>query len=186
MVSLVVQTAAAAMQVAIFALSDSVALLADLIHNFGDALTAVPLGAAFLVRSTRGERWAGYSVVLVIFVSACVAFYETILRLIHPQTLSHLWALAGAGAVGFIGNETAALVRLGAGHRLDSAALVADGYHARTDGFVSLGVVASAVLVAFGAEVADPLVGLAITIVIMRITWQSWLTVRYGIHVEGD
>jgi cation diffusion facilitator family transporter len=159
---------------------DSVALFADLIHNFGDALTAVPLGAAFLFRSSRGERWAGYFVVLVILFSACVALYGTILRLIHPEALSHLWALAGAGAVGFIGNEVAALVRLRAGHRLDSPALVADGYHARTDGFVSLGVVASAVLVAFGAEIADPLIGLAMTIVILRITWQSWITVRHG------
>jgi cation diffusion facilitator family transporter len=182
LVSLAVLTLAAAIQVAIFVLSGSVALLADLIHNFGDALTAVPLGIAFLLRSARGERWAGYFVVLVIFVSACVALYETILRLIHPEGLSHLWALAGAGAVGFIGNEIAALVRLRAGHRLNSPALVADGYHARTDGFVSLGVVASAGLVALGVEIADPLIGLAITLVILRITWQSWETVRHGVH----
>ena len=178
LISLAVLTVAAVVQVAIFVLSGSVALLADLIHNFGDALTAVPLGIAFALRSVRGERWAGYFVVLVIFVSACVALYETILRLITPEDLSHLWALAGAGAVGFIGNEIAALVRLRAGRRLDSPALVADGYHARTDGFVSLGVVASALLVALGADIADPLIGLAITLVILRITWQSWRTVR--------
>jgi cation diffusion facilitator family transporter len=182
LLSLAVLTAAAAAQVAIFVLTDSVALLADLIHNFGDALTAVPLGIAFWLRSPRGERWAGYFVVLAIFVSACVALYETILRLINPEELSHLWALAAAGAVGFIGNEIAALVRLQAGHRLNSPALVADGYHARTDGFVSLGVVASALLVALGIELADPVIGLAITLVIVRITWQSWQTVRHGLH----
>ncbi|MFL5973347.1 MAG: cation diffusion facilitator family transporter [Gaiellaceae bacterium] len=182
LISLAVLTFAAAAQVAIFLLTDSVALLADLIHNFGDALTAVPLGVAFLLRSVRGERWAGYFVVLTIFVSACVALYETILRLINPEELSHLWALAGAGAVGFVGNEIAALVRLRAGRRLDSPALVADGYHARTDGFVSLGVAASALLVALGAEIADPLIGLAITLVILRITWQSWQTVRHGVR----
>jgi cation diffusion facilitator family transporter len=182
LISLALLTVAAAVQVAIFVLSDSVALLADLIHNFGDALTALPLGVAFLLRSVRGERWAGYFVVLAIFASACVALYETILRLINPEDLSHLWALAGAGAAGFVGNELAALVRLRAGHRLTSPALIADGYHARTDGFVSLGVVASAALVALGADVADPLIGLVITIVILRITWKSWLTIRQGVH----
>src|SRR5215204_6490243 len=180
LISLAVLGVSAGAQVAVFLLTDSVALLADLIHNFGDALTAVPLGLAFLLRSARGERWAGYAVVLTIFVSACVALYETILRLINPEELSHLWALAGAGAVGFIGNEIAALVRLRAGHRLNSPALVADGYHARTDGFVSLGVVATALLVSLGAKIADPLIGLAITLVILRITWQSWQTVRHG------
>ena len=125
-------------------LSNSVALLADLIHNFGDALTAVPLGIAFFLRSVRGEKLAGLAVVLAIFVSACVALYETIQRFIHPQHLSHLWVLAAAGAIGFVGNELAAQVRLRAGERLTSPALVADGKHARVDGFVSLGVVASA------------------------------------------
>ena len=120
LISFVVLGVAAGAQVAIFLLTDSVALLADLIHNFGDALTAVPLGIAFLLRSARGERWAGYAVVLAIFVSACVALYESILRLINPEELFHLWALAGAGAVGFIGNEIAALVRLRAGHRLNA------------------------------------------------------------------
>ena len=181
LVSLAVLTVTALIQVVIFLLSASVALLADLIHNFGDALTAVPLAIAFLLRSARGERWAGYFVVLVIFVSACVALYETILRLIHPEDLSHLWALAAAGVIGFIGNEIAALVRLRAGHRLNSPALVADGYHARTDGVVSVGVVASAGFVALGAELADPLIGLAITLILLRITWQSWQTVRQGI-----
>ena len=138
----------------------------------------VPLAIAFLLRSVRGERLAGLAVVLAIFVSACVAFYETIQRFIHPQHLSHLWVLAAAGAIGFVGNELAAQVRLRAGERLASPALVADGKHARIDGFVSLGVVASAALVASGARIGDPIVGLAITLVILKITWDSWWIVR--------
>ncbi len=171
-------TATAVAQVVVYALSGSVALLADLIHNFGDALTAVPLGIAFFLRSARGERLAGLAVVLAIFVSACVALVEAILRLVHEQRLSHLWVLAAAGVVGFAGNELAALVRIGAGRRLSSPALVADGYHARIDGLVSLGVVASAAVVALGEPLADPAIGLAITAVILRITWQSWRVVR--------
>ena len=165
--------------------SGSVALLADLIHNIGDALTAVPVGAAFLLRSARAERWAGYAVVFAIFVSACVALWQSIERLLNPEELSHLWVLAAAGAIGFLGNEVAAQVRLRAGRRLSSPALVADGHHARVDGFVSLGVVASAATVALGAEVADPLIGLAITLVILRITWQSWRTV-HNADLEHD
>jgi cation diffusion facilitator family transporter len=168
---------AAAAQVAIFLLTGSVALLADLIHNFGDALTAVPLGIAFILRSFRGEKIAGLFVVLAIFVSACVALYETILRFIHPQQLTHLWVLAAAGLVGFVANELAAQVRLRAGRRLSSPALVADGNHARIDGFVSLGVVASAALVALGLRIGDPIVGLVITLTILKITWDSWRVV---------
>jgi cation diffusion facilitator family transporter len=164
----------AAAQGAIFSLTGSVALLADLIHNFGDALTAIPLGIAFYLRSYRGEKLAGLAVVLAIFISACIALYATIERLIHPQSLTHLWALAGAGVIGFLGNEIAARVRLRGGRRLSSPALIADGNHARTDGFVSLGVVASAIAVALGAPIADPLIGLAITLVILKITWDSW------------
>jgi len=118
--------------------------------------------------------------VLAILISALVALYQSIDRLINPQPLSHLWALAGAGAIGFIGNEIAAYIRLRAGRRLNSPALIADGYHARTDGLVSLGVVASAIVVSTGLEIADPLIGLAITLVILRITWQSWQTIRAG------
>jgi cation diffusion facilitator family transporter len=176
--SLLILGVTAALQLVVFVLSDSIALLADLIHNFGDALTAVPLGAAFLMRSFKAERYAGYFVVATIFVSACVAFGESVDRLLNPQHLTHLWALAGAGAIGFLGNEAAAWVRLRAGRRLQSPALVADGYHARTDGLVSLAVVASAILVALGIQVADPLIGLIVTVVILRITWQSYLTVR--------
>jgi len=175
--SLLVLGATAGAQVAVFALTGSVALLADLIHNFGDALTAVPLGIAFVLRSYRGEKIAGLAVVLAIFVSACVALYETIQRFIDPQALTHLWVLAAAGAIGFLGNEIAAQVRLRAGRRLSSPALVADGKHARVDGFVSLGVIASAILVALGVPRADPVVGLVITLVILKVTWDSWRTV---------
>jgi len=175
--SLAILGAAAVIQALIFVLSDSVALLADLIHNVGDALTAVPLGIAFFLRSFRGEKLAGLAVVLAIFISACVALFETIERLINPHDLTHLWALAFAGLVGFAGNEIAAQVRLRAGRRLSSPPLIADGNHARVDGFVSLGVVGSAVLVAAGAPIGDPIIGLAITLVILKITWDSWRTV---------
>lgn len=183
-VSLGVLGAAALAQVVVFVATHSVALLADLIHNFGDALTAVPLGIAFYLRSRRGEEIAGLFVVLAIFVSACVALYETIQRLIHPQSLAHLWALAAAGLIGFVGNEIAAHVRLRGGRRLDSPALIADGNHARIDGFVSLGVVASAAAVALGAKIADPVIGLVITVVILKITWDSWWTIRGHEHHE--
>ena len=177
-ISLLVLGLAAGAQLLVFLLSGSVALLADLIHNFGDALTAVPLGIAFFLRSARGEKFAGLAVVLAIFVSACVALYETVLRFIHPQHLTHLWILAGAGVIGFVGNEIAAQVRLRAGKRLASAAMTADGNHARIDGFVSLGVVASAIAVGLGLPIADPIIGLIITLVILKITWDSWNTVR--------
>jgi cation diffusion facilitator family transporter len=183
-ISLAVLGVTAVVQPLIFATSGSVALLADLIHNFGDALTAIPLGIAFFLRSARAERYAGLAVVGAIFISACIALYETIDRLIHPQHLSHLWILAAAGVVGFVGNELAARVRLRAGQRLDSPALVADGNHARVDGFVSLGVIASAAVVAIGAPIADPLIGLAITLVILKITWDSWRTV-HGADLEA-
>lgn len=179
-VSLVVLLATAVAQTAVFFATGSVALLADLIHNVGDALTALPLAVAFFLRSARIERGAGYFVVATIFFSACVAAFQAVDRLINPQEIDHLLALGVAGAVGFIGNEIAALIRLRAGRRLQSPALVADGYHARTDGLVSLAVVASAIVVALGVEIADPLIGLVISLVILRITWQSWRTVRAG------
>src|SRR5262249_55535983 len=137
--SLAVLTATALAQVLIYTRTLSVALLADLIHNFGDALTAIPLGLAFFLRSLRDERLAGLAVVLAILISALVALGQTIERFVHPRTLSHLWLLAAAGVIGFIGNELAAQIRLRAGRRLQSPALVADGNHARVDGFVSLG-----------------------------------------------
>ena len=176
-VSLGVLGVTAVLQAVVFMLSGSVALLADLIHNGGDALTAIPLAVAFLARSRRGERAAGYFVVFVIFVSAAVAAVAAVDRLLHPEHLDHLVALTIAGLLGFAGNELAARVRLRAGARLASPALVADGQHARVDGFVSLGVVASAAVVALGFERADPLIGLAISALIFRITWQAWRTV---------
>jgi cation diffusion facilitator family transporter len=182
LVSLAVLGVAAAIQAAIYLVSGSVALLADLVHNVGDALTAVPLGIAFLLRSERAERVAGLCVVAAIFVSACVAGGEAISRLIHPSSPDHLLVLAAAGLVGYAGNLVAARVRTRAGERLASPALVADGHHARADAYVSLAVVASAIVVALGAPVADPLIGLAITALILRITWQSWATVRGHRH----
>jgi cation diffusion facilitator family transporter len=178
--SLGVLGATAIAQTLIFVATDSIALLADLIHNFGDAATAIPLAVAFAMRSARAERFAGLFVVAAIFVSACVAGVEAISRLIHPSTPSHLLALAAAGAVGFLGNWLAAEVRTRAGRVLRSPALTADGNHARADAYVSLAVIASAIVVAIGLPVADPIIGLAITAVILRITWQSWLTVRSG------
>jgi cation diffusion facilitator family transporter len=165
-------------QAVVFVASGSIALLADLIHNAGDALTAVPLGIAFALRSARAERLAGLAVVAAIFVSACVAGAEAVHRLIDPQAPDALGALAAAGVIGFAGNWLAAIVRSRAGRRLDSPALVADGDHARADAYVSLGVVASAAVVALGLDLADPLIGLAISLLILRITWHSWRTVR--------
>jgi len=175
--ALVVLGVTAAAQTVVFIASGSVALLADLIHNFGDAATAIPLGAAFLLRSERAERAAGRFVVAAIFVSACVAGWEAVDRLIDPREPHALGALAVAGALGCVGNLVAARIRTRAGRRLASPALVADGDHARADAYVSLAVIASAIAVALGAGVADPLIGLAITAVILRITWQSWRTV---------
>jgi cation diffusion facilitator family transporter len=182
--SLATLAGTAAIQAAIYVATGSVALLADLIHNFGDALTAVPLAAAFLLRSARAERYAGLAVVFAIFVSACVAGVVAVEKIIDPQAPEHLLALGIAGGIGFVGNEIAAQIRLGAGRRLESPALVADGYHARTDGFVSLGVMASAALVAVGLPLADPVIAIVITAIILRITWQSWLTVRGRAHAH--
>ena len=177
-ISLGILGATAVAQACVYVLSGSVALLADLIHNVGDALTAVPLAIAFYLRSAPAERLAGFAVILAIFVSACVAGYAAVMRLINPEDIDNLLAVGLAGALGFAGNEIAARVRLRAGRRLDSPALVADGNHARVDGFVSLGVVLSALAVALGFRIADPLIGLGITLVILKITWDSWRTVR--------
>lgn len=177
-ISLGVLGLAVVAQTIVFVLSGSVALLADLIHNFGDALTAVPLGTAFLIRSRRAEHFAGVAVVAAIFISACVAGFEAVERLIHPSTPGHLLEVALAGIVSFLANWMAARVRTRAGERLNSPALIADGHHARSDAYVSLAVVASAIAIALGATVVDPIIGLAITIVILYITWQSWLTIR--------
>jgi cation diffusion facilitator family transporter len=178
--ALFVLSVAAVAQTVVFIASGSIALLADLIHNFGDALTAIPLGIAFALRSQVAERRAGLAVVVAIFISACVAGAEAVQRLIHPSAPTHLAVLALAGAVGFAGNFIAARIRLAAGRRLDSPALIADGNHARADAFVSLAVIASAIVVALGLDIGDPLIGLGITVVILRITWQSWATVCGG------
>jgi cation diffusion facilitator family transporter len=180
--SLAVLGLTAVAQTVVFVASGSVALLADLIHNFGDALTAVPLGIAFVMRSQVAERRAGLFVVAAIFFSACVAGVEAIQRLINPHAPDHLIALALAGAIGYAGNQIAGQIRTRAGRRLDSPALIADGNHARADAYVSLAVIASAVVVAIGIPIADPLIGLAITAVILRITRQSWATVRGRDH----
>ena len=180
--SLAILAATAAVQAAIYVATGSIALLADLVHNAGDALTAVPLGAAFLLRSPRAERAAGYLVVLTILASAVIAGALAIDRIVHPLAPDHLLALAVAGAAGAAGNAIAARVRLAGGRRLDSPALVADGEHARSDAIVSIGVVLSAACVALGAPVADPIIGLAITALILRITWASWTTMRASAH----
>jgi cation diffusion facilitator family transporter len=180
--SLAVLGLAALAQTAVFVLSGSIALLADLIHNFGDALTAIPLGIAFALRSHVAERRAGLAVVAAIFLSACVAGVEAVQRLVHPSAPTHLLVLALAGAIGFAGNFLAAQVRTRAGRRLASPALIADGEHARADAYVSLAVIASALVVAAGVPIADPIIGLVICVVILRITWQSWLTIRGHRH----
>ncbi len=178
--SLAVLGLAGVAQTIVFVASGSIALLADLIHNFGDALTAVPLGIAFAL----AEQRAGLAVVAAIFISACVAGIEAISRLVHPSAPTHLPALAFAGAIGYGGNLLAAKIRTSAGRRLDSAALIADGEHARADAYVSLAVIASALVVAAGLPIADPIIGLVICLAILRITWQSWRTVRSHDHAH--
>ncbi len=181
-ISLALLAITAVAQAAIYVATNSIALLADLIHNAGDALTAVPLGAAFLLRSERAERGAGLAVVLTILASAVTAGVFGIERIIHPLAPKHLLALALAGGVGVIGNAIAAHVRLTGGWRLNSAALIADGNHARSDAIVSAGVILSATAVALGAPIADPIIGLVITALILHITWDSWQTVTGRSH----
>ena len=178
----------ALLQVVVVALSGSVALLSDTIHNFGDALTAVPLWVAFALSCLgasrrfpfgygRVEDLAGVIVVLIILFSAVVAGYQAIDRLIQPQPVGLLWAVAVAGAVGFVGNEAVAIFRIRVGRQIGSAALVADGYHARTDGWTSLAVVVGAAGVWLGYPLADPIVGLLIAAAILVIVWKSGKTV---------
>ena len=169
---------ASMLQLFVYSFSGSVALLTDLIHNGGDALTAIPLGLAFFLQSKKGERWAGYSVVAVILISAVVALFEVIDKFVHPSTPSHLWAIMIAGLIGVAGNEIAALIRWRAGKHLDSPALIADGNHARVDGIVSAGVVLSAILIYLGLPIADPIIGLLIVVMILHATWESWQTIR--------
>jgi cation diffusion facilitator family transporter len=179
-ISLVVLLATSAIQVVLVLVTGSVALLADTIHNFADALTAVPLWIAFVLgrraatkRYTygfgRSEDLAGIFVLAMIALSSALAAWESINRLIHPQPVSNLALLAGAGIVGFAGNELVALYRIRVGKEIGSAALVADGYHARTDGLTSLAVVLGAIGVFLGFAQADPIVGLLITVAILWV-----------------
>src|SRR5215204_4449606 len=178
----------ALVQLVVVALSGSVALLSDTIHNFGDALTAVPLWVAFALsrlgasrRFTFGygrvEDLAGVIVVLIILFSAVVAAYQAVERIIHPQPVGLLWAVAAAALVGFLGNEAVAIFRIRVGRQIGSAALIADGYHARTDGWTSLAVLLGALGVWLGYPLADPVIGLLITVAILGIVWQSAKTV---------
>lgn len=168
----------ALIQVVFYSSSHSIALLADTIHNAGDALTAIPLGLAFFFQSKKGERWAGYFIVVLIFLSACLTLYQVVNRFIHPHAPTHLMAILIAGIVGVIGNEIAAVIRWRAGKRLDSPALIADGNHARADGIVSGGVIISTILIALGLPIADPLIGLVISGLILRSSWQSLQTIK--------
>lgn len=176
--------AGACFQLGVVLLSGSISLLSDTIHNFGDAGTAVPLGIAFILgrrkankRFTYGygkvEDIAGIVVVLFMFVSAIYALYISIERIFHPQTISHLWVVAVASLVGFVINEGAAIFRIRVGKQIKSQALIADGYHARTDGWSSLAVLFGALGIWLGFSLADPLVGIIITIVILHTTWNS-------------
>ncbi len=176
--------ATALFQVVIVILSGSVALFADTIHNFGDAATAIPLWIAFKLAQRkpsatftygygRVEDLAGVAIVLTILLSALVAGYESVNRFFHPQPVTYLWAVITASVVGFLGNEAVALFRIRVGKEIGSAALVADGYHARVDGLTSLAVLFGAVGVWLGFPLADPIVGLLITVAIFRIVWES-------------
>jgi len=182
--SLVALFVTALLQLGVVILSGSVALLSDTIHNFGDAATAVPLWIAFALTRLgtsrrfpfgygRVEDLAGVVVVLIILFSALVAGYQAIERLINPQPVGFLGALAAAAIVGFLGNEAVAIFRIRVGRQIGSAALVADGYHARTDGWTSLAVLIGTVGVWLGYPLADPIVGLLIAAAILVIVWQS-------------
>jgi cation diffusion facilitator family transporter len=174
----------ALLQIVVVVLSNSVALLADTIHNLGDAATAIPLGIAFTFarlkpskRFTYGygrvEDLAGVAVVATILISAIVAGYEAVDRFFHPEQVHYLGAVAAASIIGFLGNEGVALFRINVGKEIGSAALIADGYHARADGWTSLAVLFGAVGVWLGYPLADPIVGAGITVTILIIVWES-------------
>jgi cation diffusion facilitator family transporter len=176
--------ATALLQAVVVVLSGSVALLADTIHNFGDASTAIPLGIAFLLarrgvsrRFTYGlgrvEDLAGLVIVATILLSAVIACYESVQRLVHPQPVVMLWAVMLASVIGFAGNEAVAIFRIRVGRQIGSVALIADGYHARVDGWTSLTVLVGAVGVWAGYPLADPIVGLLISAAIFVLVWQS-------------
>jgi cation diffusion facilitator family transporter len=182
--SFIILAITAALQLGVVILSDSVALLADTIHNIGDATTAIPLWVAFVLARRRPsarfnyglgrvEDMAGILIVLIILFSAIVAGYEAIDRFVHPHSIQLLEWVAVAGVIGFIGNEAVAIFRIRVGREMNSAALIADGYHARTDGLTSLAVVIGAAGVWAGFPLADPIIGLLITVTIFGIVWQS-------------
>jgi cation diffusion facilitator family transporter len=182
--SFVILAVTAACRLAVALLSSSVALLAETIHNIGDATTAVPLWIAFALARRpprkdftygygRAEDFAGLIVVAVVLFSALVAGYEAVDRFLHPKAVASLGWVIAAGLIGFAGNETVAVLRIRAGREISSAALVADGYHARSDGLTSLAVVVGAAGVWLGFPLADPVIGLLITVAILGIVWQS-------------
>jgi cation diffusion facilitator family transporter len=175
--SLGILVATAITQAIVFLSSGSVALLADLIHNVGDALTALPVGIAFLLRSAKAERYAGWAVVLAIAASMAVAGVTAVDKLINPKTPDHLLVLALAGIIGVVGNGIAAGVRTRAGRKLRSPALIADGHHAKVDALVSGGVVLASALVGVGVPLADPIVALLITAMIGHVLVDAWRTV---------
>lgn len=181
-VSLIILLATTGLQLWVVLVSGSVALLADTIHNFSDALTAVPLWIAFILgrraatrRFTfgfgRAEDLAGLFIVGVVALSAVLAAWQSIDRLLHPQPIDNLWWVLAAGAIGFVGNEAVAIYRIRVGRKIGSAALVADGVHARTDGFTSLAVVVGAIGVILGFPLADPIIGLIISAAIIVLLW---------------
>ncbi len=180
--SLAALIATALLQVIVVSFTGSVALLADTVHNFGDALTSIPLWIAFiLVRRPANKRFtygygraediAGLFILLMILISGLVAGYESLRRLVDPQTVRNLWAVFAAGIIGFLGNEGVAWFRIRVGKEIGSAALIADGYHARVDGLTSLAVLVGAAGIWLGYPLADPIVGLLITAAIFKILW---------------
>ena len=177
--------------------SGSVALLADTIHNFADALTAIPLWLAFsLSRRLRNSRYtygygraedlAGAAIVALIFVSAVEVYAQSIQKIIHPAAVSKLGWVVAAACIGFFGNELAALLRLRAGQRIHSAALVADGRHSQVDGFTSLGVIVGVIGIKLGFPLADPLVGFVIGTTILVVTWNSGRELWYRLMDATD
>jgi cation diffusion facilitator family transporter len=198
-ISLVGLGLTALFQLLIVLASGSVALLADTIHNFADAGTSIPLWIAFSLarrgvsrRFTYGygkmEDVAGVLIVLIIFFSACVAAYEAVMKIIHPQPMAYLWWVAAAAIIGFIGNEAVAVFRIKVGQEIGSAALVADGQHARVDGFTSLSVLIGVVGVVIGFPIVDPIVGIGISVAILFIVKDAakaiWIRLIDGIEPE--
>lgn len=196
-VSLVALLVTAFFQVFIVSISGSVALLGDTIHNFSDALTAIPLGLAFtLARRTRNNRYtygygraediAGVIIVLMILFSALEVIYQAVLKIIHPEPITNLGWVAAAAIIGFLGNELVAIFRINIGKQIGSAALIADGNHARTDGFTSLAVLVGAIGVWIGFPLLDPIVGLLIGVAILVIVWHSARDMFYRIMDAVD